>query len=64
MGLPASEDLGGSEIFQIFVVSNNIDRSSAAFQVLLPTLDSFKDHKEFFVIYVVIEFSRVEGAIG
>ena len=45
MGLRVSEDLSGGKIFQIFVVSDDIDQSFAAFQVLSPMLESFEDYE-------------------
>ena len=45
MGLLAGKDFSGSEILQIFVIGDDIDWSSAAFQVLVPLLESFKDSK-------------------
>ena len=43
-------------------ISNHINRSSTAFQVLSPMLEGFTNCQEFFVVSVVVEFSRVEGA--
>jgi hypothetical protein len=43
------------------VISDHIHQSSAAFQVLTPVFEGLKDHKEFLVMSVVVEFHRVKG---
>jgi hypothetical protein len=44
------------------VIGDHIYWSSAAFQVLILVLEGLKDHKEFLVMSVVVEFCRVKGA--
>ena len=45
MGLSAGKDFSGSEILQIFVIGDDVNRSSATFQVLAPMFESFEDSK-------------------
>ena len=41
--LLASKDFGGTKIFQVFVVSHNINCSGGAFEIVLPDVESIKN---------------------
>jgi hypothetical protein len=43
------------------VIGDHIYWSSAAFQVLTPVFEGFKDHEEFLVVCVIVEFHRIKG---
>ena len=39
------EEFGGHEIFEIFVVSDDVDRRSQTFEVVSPDFEGFEDHE-------------------
>jgi hypothetical protein len=41
--LAAGEDLGGSKIFQVLVVGDNIDQSGGTFKIVSPDSEGFKN---------------------
>ena len=45
MDLSSSEEFGAHEIFEIFVVGDNIDWRSCTSKVVSPNLEGFEDHK-------------------
>ena len=45
MDLLSGEEFGGHEIFEIFVVSDNIDWRSQTFEVVSPDFEGFEDRK-------------------
>jgi len=53
--LPSYQYLGSRKILKVLMIHNNVDRISHTFQIVLPNLESFKDGKQFLVIYVVIQ---------
>jgi len=52
--LPPSQHLGSREILKVFMIHNNVDGIGRIFQIVLPNLESFKDSKQFLVMYVII----------
>ena len=60
--LATVQEFCGGEVFQIFVVGNNIDGGSGTFKVVTPDAERFEDSEEFFVMDVIVEFGRREGA--
>jgi hypothetical protein len=62
MCLAAVENLGSSEVLQILVIHDDIYWKLRAIQVVSPDSEGFKDGKEFFVMDIVVQFHRVEGA--
>ena len=44
------------------MIHNNVDRIGWTFQIVLPNLESFKDSKQFLVMYVVVQLCRSESA--
>ena len=45
LDLVVSEEFGCGKIFQVFVVSDNVDCFRGAFKVMVPGLESFEDCK-------------------
>ena len=39
------EQFGGCDIFEIFVVGDNVDQRSWTFKVVSPNFEDFEDHK-------------------
>lgn len=60
MGLPMGEEFSSREVFQIFVISDHINWSSATFEVLLPALECFEYSKKFLIMGVIVEFRGVK----
>ena len=54
LGLSLCKQLGHGKVLQIVVVSDYVNWSSAAFEVLLPMLEGFKNCKKFLVVGVII----------
>ena len=52
--LVVSEECGCGKIFQVFVVSDNINCFGGTFKIMVPGLESFKDCKQFFVMDVIV----------
>jgi len=53
--LPLSQYLGSRKILKVFIIYNNINGIDQTFQIVLPSLESFKDSEQFLVIYVIIQ---------
>jgi len=60
--LPLGQYLGSRKILKVFMIHNNINGIGQTFQIVLPNLESFKDSKQFLVIYVVIQLCCSESA--
>ena len=45
MDLLSGEEFNGHKIFEIFVVSDNIDQRSQTFEVVSPNFEGFKDRE-------------------
>ena len=58
--LMIGENFGGQEILQIFVICNNIYKKFKSFQIVILDIESFKDHKKFFIVYIIAEFNSFE----
>jgi len=52
--LSLGQYLGSRKILKVFIIHNNVYGIGWTFQVVLPNLESFKDGKQFLVMYVVI----------
>ena len=61
-GLTAGEHLRGGKIFQVLVVSNNIDRGSGTFKVMAPDAESFENREKLFVVNVVVQFRSCKSS--
>ena len=59
--LSLDQYLGSRKILKVFMIHNNIDGIGQTFQVVLPNLESFKDGKQFLVMYVVIQLCCSEN---
>ena len=53
--LPPGQYLGSRKILKVLIIHNNIDGIGWTFQIVLPNLESFKDGKQFLVMYVVVQ---------
>ena len=56
------QELSGGEVFQIFVVRDNIYGGGGAFQVMSPGGECLKDHQELLVMSIVVQLRSGEGA--
>ena len=45
MDLSLSEEFGGREIFEIFVVGDDVNWRSRTFEVVSPDFEGFEDHE-------------------
>jgi len=52
--LSLGQYLGSRKIFKVFIICNNINGIGWTFQVVLLNFESFKDSKQFLVMYVII----------
>ena len=59
--LPLGQHLSSRKILKIFMICNNINGIGQTFQVVLPNLKSFKNNKQFLVMYVVVQFYHSES---
>jgi len=64
--LPPGQYLGSRKILKVFMIHNNIDGIGQTFQIVSPNLKSFKNSKQFLVIYVIVQLChsksvRVKG---
>ena len=53
--LPLDQHLGSRKILKVYIICNNINGIGWTFQIVSPNLESFKDSKQFLVMYVVIQ---------
>ena len=64
--LSPGQYLGSRKILKALMIYNNIDGIGQTFQILLPNLESFKDSKQFLVMYIIVQLHhsksmRVKG---
>jgi len=64
--LPLGQYLGSRKILKVLMIHNNIDGIGQTFQIVPPNLESFKDGKQFLVMYVIVQLChsksvRVKG---
>jgi len=59
--LPLDQDIDSRKILKVFMIHNNINRISQAFQVVSPNLESFKNGKQFLVIYIIVQLCYIES---
>ena len=60
--LPLDQHLGSRKILKVFMIHNNVDGIGWTFQVVSLNFKSFKDSKQFLVIYVVVQLCHSESA--
>ena len=58
--MAAIENLCGHKIFQVLVVSDNVDRGAGTIEVMAPYAERFKNGEEFLVMDVVVELCGVK----
>ena len=59
--LPLGQYLGSRKILKVLIIYNNVDGIGWTFQIVSPNLESFKDGKQFLVMYVVIQLCCSES---
>ena len=66
MGLPPSQELGGCKVFQVLVVSDNVNWSCGAFKIMAPGPKSLVDSEELLVMGVIVELQSGQspGIVG
>ena len=62
MGLSSGKDLGRGEVLKVLMIHDHIDRSTRTFEVVSPDTESIEDRQQFFVVSVIVEFQRTQGA--
>ena len=55
VGLPPGQELGSRKVLQVFVVSDHINWSSGALEVVTPQLEHLMDSKELLVVDIIVE---------
>jgi hypothetical protein len=65
-GLSTGEHLRSSEILEVFVICNDVDRNGGTFEVMTPLPESFENGEEFLIMRVIIQLrgckrTRVES---
>jgi len=53
--LPPDQYLGSRKILKVLIIRNNVDGIGWTIQIVSPNLESFKDSKQFLVMYVIIQ---------
>jgi len=59
--LPLGQYLSSRKILNVLMIHNNIDGIGRTFQIVLPNLESFKDSKQFLVMYIIIQLHCSES---
>jgi len=64
--LPLGQYLSSRKILKVLMIHNNVNGIGWTFQIVLPNLESFKDGKQFLIMYVVVQLCysksvRVKG---
>ena len=60
--LPLGQYLGSRKILKVLMIRNNVAGVGQTFQIVPPTLESFKDGKQFLVMCVIVQLHHSEGA--
>ena len=64
LGLPhlsPGQYLSSRKILKVLMIHNNVDGIGQIFQIVLPNLESFKDGKQFLVIYIIVQLCYSES---
>ena len=66
VGLPPSQELGGCKVFQVLVISDDVNRSCGAFKIMAPGPKSLVDSEELLVMGVIVELrsGQSPGIVG
>ena len=59
--LPPGQYLGSRKILKVLMIHNNVDGIGQTFQIVLPNLESFKDGKQFLIMYVIVQLCHSES---
>ena len=59
--LPLGQHLGSRKILKVFMICNNVNGIGQTYHVVSPNLKSFKDGKQFLVIYIIIQLCYHES---
>ena len=62
LGLAVHQELSGGEVFQFFVVHDDIYGRSRAFQVMMPAGECLKDHQKLLIVSVIVQLCSSKGA--
>jgi len=60
--LPPGQYLSSRKILKVLMIYNNVNGIGQTFQIVSPNLESFKDSKQFLVMYVVVQLCCSESA--
>ena len=60
--LVVGQNFSSQKVFQVFIIHDNIYREFQFFQVVIPDIVGFQNYKEFFAVYIVVEFSSLKHA--
>ena len=60
-GLAARQELSGGEVFQVFVVCDDIYGGGGAFQVVVPGGECLKDHQELLIVNIIVQLCSGKG---
>ena len=65
-GLPPSQELGGCKVFQVLVVSDDVNWNCRAFKMVVPGPKSLVDSEELLVMGVIVELwsGQSPGIVG
>jgi hypothetical protein len=55
--------MGGGEIFEVFVVSNDVNQDCCSLEVFSPNFECLMDGQEFLVTHIVVEFHWIHGPV-
>ena len=53
--LSLDQYLSSGKILKVLMIHNNVDEIGQTFQVVLPNFESFKNSKQFLIIYVIVQ---------
>ena len=61
-GLTPGQNLGGSEVLQVFVVRDNVNWNARTFQVVPPRAECFIDSEKLLIMDIVVELQSGESS--
>ena len=54
VGLSPHQDFGSREVFEVFVVCDDINWGQSSFEIVVPGFECFEDGQELLVVYIVV----------
>ena len=54
MGLSLRQDFGSREVFEVFVVCDDVNWGQSSFEIVAPGLECFEDGQELLVMYIIV----------